>query len=267
MIDQEKVIADIINEAISVKDFSDFVDYSELAEANDELNIKDKSWYKKYAERLETHPLTEAKYFNWETPVVVSLSETEKRKIVNSTMLEKAHDLWKKDSFKKLFSEAASTFVDDVEEGKEKIKDLVESFPQLFLLDKADRKTLFGKSIISNSELREHLSDLQKGLEIIFEDEEITSLNSYLKEESEDDEDDDDEEDEDDDDEKDEEEPKELDPEEISDIADELKKISDKVEDEDLKSKLEKVISKLTESIDEGTRPSLVKEAIQLLTI
>ena len=59
----------------------------------------------------------------------------------------------------------------------------------------------------------------------------------------------------------------ELDAEDLKSIADELKKVAEKVEDEKLKTKLDDIIGKLEGSVEEGTRPDLVKEAIQLLTI
>lgn len=265
---QDQVIREIINEAIATKDFDEVIDYSEVADLNEDVSIKDKPYFKKYAERLITHPINEARYFNWESPVVVSLMETEKKKLINSTVVEKAAELWKRESFKKMFTEAAETFIEDVEEGKEMFIELFEEFPQLFFLDSADRKTLFGKSIISSSVLREELNDLQKGLEILFEDEEISEMrDEYLSEADDDEEEETDDEDEDEEDEEEDEEPEELTPEQISEIVNELKKLAEKIEDEKLKEKMDDIIAKLDTSVEEGTRPALVKDAIYLLSI
>ena len=53
----------------------------------------------------------------------------------------------------------------------------------------------------------------------------------------------------------------------IEEIIDELNKVKDKIEDDELKDKLDDIIEKLDKSIEEGTRPDLIKEAIYLLTI
>ena len=265
VIEQEKFINDLISESLSTKDFESVIDYKELAEANDEISIADKEFFKAYAERLESHPLTEAKFFNWKDKVVVSLVETESVKLINSTAAEKANELWKKEAFKNAFNEAASLFIEDVEAGKEKFIQIFEEYSNIFLLDAADRKTLFGKAIIANSGLRESLEDLQKGLGILFEDEEVVSLQeSYLAEMDEEEapaEDDGEGE------ESDGEPAKELDPDELKSIASELKKVAEKVEDEKLKEKLDSIIGKLDGSLEEGTRPDLVKEAVALLMI
>lgn len=272
ILDQEKFVNDVISEALSVKDFSGAMNYKELAEANDSISIADKPYFIAYKARLETNPLNEVKYFNWNDKVVVSLLESEKVKLINSTATEKAADLWKKDQFKKLFNEAASLFIEDVDQGKEKMTSLLEHYPQIFLLDKADKKTLFGKAIISNSKLRESLEDLQKGMDILFEDEEVVEIQtSYLSLiESEDDQEEPaaSTETEGEGEEKAKEEPaKELEPESIKDIAAELTKLSDKIEDEKLKEELADLISRLEQSVEEGTRPDLIKEAIYLLSI
>ncbi len=271
VIEQEKFVNELISEALSTKDFGEIINYKELSEANDSISILDKPYFQSYVDRLESHPLNEVKYFNWTDKVIVSLMEGEKVRLINSTAAEKANELWKKEEFKKLFNDAASVFIEDVEQGKEMLVALFEEYPQLFLLDNADRKTLFGKSIISNSNLRESLEDLQKGLDILFETEDLKELqNSYLSllEESEEDEEEDEEEEDEEEDEEEEDEPaKELDADEVKELADELKKIADDIEDEKLKEKLDDVISKLNGSVEEGTRPDLIKEAIYLLTI
>ena len=275
VIEQEAFINELINESLSVKNFEDIIDYKELAEANDNVSIKNEDFFKAYAERLETNPLTEAKYINFEDKVIVSLLESEPVKLVNSTIVEKAATLWKRDEFKNSFVEAASVFVEDVEEGKDLFLSLFEEFPQVFFLDKADRKAMFGKAIIANADLRESLQELLKGLDILFEDEDVDSLReSYLaeaeegspeEEASETPEEEAAEKEEDEDEEK--EPAKELTPEEIKKISDELKKVAEKVEDEKLKEKLDGLIGKLDGSMEEGTRPELVKEAIYLLSI
>ena len=273
VIEQEAFINELINESLSVKNFEDIIDYKELAEANDNVSIKNEDFFKAYAERLETNPLTEVKYINFEDKVVVSLLESEPVKLVNSSIVEKAAMLWKRSEFKNSFVEAASVFVEDVEEGKDLFLSLFEEYPQVFFLDKADRKAMFGKAIISNTDLRESLQELLKGMDILFEDEDIDNLReAYLAEVEEEgspeEEAKETPEEEAAEKEEEEKEPaKELTPEEIKKISGELKKVAEKVEDEKLKEKLDDLIGKLDGSMEEGTRPDLVKEAIYLLSI
>jgi len=273
VIEQEAFINELINETLSVKNFEDTIDYSVLAEANTG-ELKNQEFFKSYVERLETHPLSEVKYINFSDKVVVSLLESENVKLINSSVIDKASTLWKRTEFKDAFVAAATIFVEDVEEGKEKFVDLFEEYPQVFFLDKADRKAMFGKAIISSTELRENLQDLLKGIDILFEDEDIEELKeSYLsemegEEGSPEEEKKETPEEEAAEKEKEEEEPaKELAPEDIKKISGGLKKVAEKVEDEKLKEKLDELIAKLDGSMEEGTRPELIKEAIYLLNI
>jgi hypothetical protein len=269
VLDQEKFINELISESLSTKNFEGMVNYKELAESNNDISIADKPYFIDYKNRLETNPLNEVKYFNWKDKVVVSLLESEKIKLINSTVSEKANDLWKKAEFKEMFGEAASVFIEDVEKGKEKFVALFEQYPQIFVLDNADKKTMFGKGIISNPELREHLEDLQKGMSVLFEDEDVKEISSsYLSLMEEEGEEDSEAEEPSEEKPEEKEEPaKELTPEEIQDIAGELKTLSKKIEDEGLKGELDSLIAKLDSSVEEGTRPDLIKKAIYLLTI
>ena len=272
VIEQEAFINELINETLSVKNFEDTIDYSVLAEANTG-ELKNQEFFKSYVERLETHPLSEVKYINFSDKVVVSLLESENVKLINSSVIDKASTLWKRTEFKDAFISAAAIFVEDVEEGKEKFVDLFEEYPQVFFLDKADRKAMFGKAIISSTELRENLQDLLKGIDILFEDEDIEELKeSYLsemegEEGSPEEEKKETPEEEAAEKEEEEEPAKELAPEDIKKISGGLKKVAEKVEDEKLKEKLDELIAKLDGSMEEGTRPELIKEAIYLLNI
>lgn len=279
---QDKFVTELVNEAMSVKDFGSVLDYSQLAQLN-EHELENEEFFKAYKERLSTHPSTSIKHFNWKDPVVVSLVESETVKIVNSTAKEKAVGLWKEPEFKTAFVEASKTFVEDVEEGVEKYADLFAQYPQIFSLDNADKKTLFGKILISDADLRESRNDILKGISLMFEREEAikTLEEEYLVEgafedgESMDFTDD-----------KGETKPtrkekdemfiggkrdgkkaKELNDDEHDKLAAAIKKVLDKMEDESLKNKLEEVYDKLTKSKKMGTDVKTVKEAVELLSI
>jgi hypothetical protein len=268
---QDKYLNDLIQNSMMKKDTMDYVDYGSIKEALEEENIsiKDESYFKFYKERLLTHPLKEAQYFNWEDTVSVSLVDTEPQLMVNENAVERAKDLWKEENFKERFKEACEVFVDDVEEGTELLKAVFEDYPQVYFLDNADRKTLFGKSILGIKELRENTNDLMKGLGLLFEKFDLAELReTYLLEAEDEDEikaeTEDDNEDED---EEKEAKAKELTPEQLQKIADELKKISEKLEGETEKKKLDDIISKLEMGKEEGTKPEDVKEAVAILSL
>ena len=271
VMDQESYVSELINGSMATKDFSETVDWSQVKDVIDEEAIDElrrENFFKLYEERLTSHPLTDIKLFDWKTPVNVSLVETESSTIVSRTTIEKANDLWKKESFKENFEEAAATLIEDVEEGTEKFKALLEDYPQIFYLDAGDRKTLFGKTILASQDLREDMSLLIKGIDMLFEKFDLAEMREeYLAEA--DDEEDMDMGDEDEGDDKKEKKDKAPEVEAISmkKVASELKSIAEKIEDEDIKKKLEDLIARVGKGIEEGTNPSVMKEAIAILTL
>tara|TARA_Y100000310_G_scaffold326240_1_gene390863 strand:- start:50 stop:1219 length:1170 start_codon:yes stop_codon:yes gene_type:complete len=279
VIDQEKYINELIKESVSTKDFTDLVDYSKVVAVREKSEIEEERFFKFYKNRLETHPLTEIKYFNWKDPVIMSLVETEKVKLVNESAVEKANDLWKQDAFKEKFEESSKSLIEDVEEGADSFKELLEQFPQIFYLDKADRKTLFGKAVMNSNDLREEMDDLLKGIDLLFEKFDLADMKKEyldLVEQEEDMEEPEAEEDMEEpekkskkkkDEEPEEEPAKEITPEEIQKIANALKKITEKVEDEKLKEDLDKLVSRLEGGKDSGTSPEDVKEAVSILSL
>ena len=262
VLNQEKFINELINESMSTKNFENFIDYNAIKEALGEVEVESKNakFFEEYRNRLETHPLSEVKLFDWESPVIVSLIETEEVKLVNRTAIQKAHDLWKQEEFKKSFGEACEVFIEDVEEGTEKLKDLMEEYPQIFFLDSADRKSVFGKAIISNNKLREDSEDLLKGLDLMFEKFDLSEMRKeFLSEAGEVEDKEDKKEPED--------MPSEVEAPDLEKIAKDLEKVAEKIEDEATKKKLDDIISSLKKGESEGTRPETVKEAVAILSL
>jgi len=258
---QDKYITELINDAMSRKSFEDYVDYNTIKEAVKETELESASrpFFEEYVNRLETHPLTEVKMFDWVSPVTVSLVETENVRLVNSGTVARANELWKEKEFKAPFLEASKVFVEDVEEGVDKYTEVFESFPSVFFLDAADRRAMFGKALLADAELRENMDDLLKGLDLVFEKFDLKDMaEKYLSEAEED--------------MGTEEAPPEDAPAEVGDedkgalLAD-LKKVAEKIEDEDAKKKLDALIEKYEKSMSEGTRADLVKEAVSLLSL
>ena len=274
VIGQERYISNLINEAMGTKDFSDVIDWKKVKDAIDQDDVEElrkNKFFESYEKRLETHPLTEVKLFDWENPINVSLVDTEPKKLVNKTAVEKANDLWKKAEFKEAFKESASVLLEDVEEGAEKFKALLEDYPQVFYLDSADRKTLFGKTILSLEDVKDEMSILIKGLDLLFEKFDLAEMrDEYLAEA-----DDNDEEYEDEGEEKDEKEDKKDKEDEAPEggsgdykkMAKMLKQVAKDTEDEKAKEKLEKVIAYFDKMMEEGTRPDVVNEAVSILTL
>lgn len=264
ILDSEKFVKELVNEALSLKDFSNIVDYSELSNISESLTVQGEKYFNFYRERLKTHPVNEIKYFDWTNPVYVSLMETtEPVKLISKSVKAKAPELWKNKEFKTRFYEAIEEMTEDEELGVEKLLGLFEDYPGVYFLDGVDRKTLFGKTIIGSSMLRESLDEIQKILKDLFEGQtDIAQRRSELLTEAEDEDMED--EDMEDEDMEDEEEAMELSPEDLKKIAGDLGKVAEKVEDEKLKEKLQGIIDKLSGS-EEGTKPEDVKEAVQIL--
>jgi len=270
--ERDSFLNELVGFTMSRKSFEETVDYDELAGILEEVELSSmaKSFFNEYVERLEKYPLNEVKRFDWVNPIKVSLMETERKNLVNRSAVQRAHDLWKKENFREGFESASLTFIDDIEEGTEEIKNFLEKFPQVYYLDEADRRTLFGKTVLScSSELRESMEDLLKGIDILFEKYELGDIREkYLAEDDGYDhqaadiaaEDDYDEED-------DYEEAPEVEDEDMTGMVDDLSKIAEKCEDVRTKTRLEDLIDRINSNIGEGTRPTLVKEAVAILSL
>lgn len=262
---------DLVSHTMSRKPFNEDANYEEIKEAVSEtlLESSDRRFFQDYKERLEKYPLMEVKRFDFQNPVKVSLVETERKKLVNESSIKKAGDLWKKEKFSGIFKEAAEALLDDVNEGSEVLKNLLEEYPQVMFLDAADRKALFGKTLLGISSLREEMDDILKGIDILFEKGELKDFrNKFLAEAEEEMEDEEPVEDEDEysDDESYEPAP-EVESDDTESLVDDLTRIMNKCEDFKTKAKLEDLIDRLSKGIEEGTRPDLVKEAVAILSL
>jgi len=271
VISDKRILNEIINEALSKKGFTDTVNYKEIAEASKDLEIKKEAFFEDYTERLSTNPLSEVKYFNWKDPVIVSMYEsTEDIKLINSNAAETAKALWKNKSFKEAFIENSKTLVDDVETAKEKFLTLFETYNGVFMLDAAEKKELFGKTILGVKELQENYKEILEGVRTLFNEDDFLAFEETLYEESEEPEEDDKEDDKEDEEEpkkdkKDKKKAKELTKADKKKIVSSLQKVMDKVEDEGAIKAIQKVIDKINPE-EEGTKPEDIKEAVQILS-
>lgn len=274
VVEKDSFINELVSFTMSRKNYTEDVDYDDIAEAvsSVKLNSLDRQFFNEYKDRMDDYPLNEVKRFNWVNPVKVSLVETEKEKIVNKSAIQKAHDLWKRDSFKAFFNEATENLIEDIDEGKEKFSELFEEFPQLFFLDEADRKTLFGKAILNSSAyVRESMDDILKGIDILFEQEFESKRQEYLAEYEDvsvSDIDMEDEGMEDMEDDMDSYEPApEVEVDDMSILIDDLEAIKNSCQDQKSVGKLEFLIDRLKKGIEEGTRPDIIKQAVSILSL
>lgn len=268
--ERDSFLNELVGFTMSRKSFDETVNYDEIADALTEVSLTSatKSFFKEYVDRIDEYPLNEVRRFDWINPVKMSLVETERQTLVNKSAVAKAHELWKKQNFKESFQEAAEIFVDDTEEGTEKLKELLENYPQVYFLDGADRRTLFGKTVLgTTAELRESMDDLLKGIDLLFEKYELGDIREKYLAEADDGYDhqaadiaaEDDEEEYD--------EAPEVEDEDMTGMVDDLTRIASKCEDVRTKTRLEDLIDKMNSSIGEGTRPALVKEAVAILSL
>ena len=267
IVEQEKYIDDLISEVVSTKDFSNRIDYSQIKEAAKEAKLESakERFVDIYKKRLDTHPLTEIKHFDWETPVKVCLMETEKHSVINTSMVEKAKTMWKRNDFKDFFLEAVKEFEDGY---NEKMLSLFENFPVLFYLPEEDRLAVFGKTLLSST-FRENRKEIVNSIEtLIKEDQEFNDLRENYISELEDEMGDEPADEPVSDEPADKPEADlELTTEEIKKLVSDLQAVHDKMDDGAEKTKLAGIIEKISSSEEEGTKPSEVKEAVSLLFI
>lgn len=274
VVEKDNFINELVSFTMSRKSFDESIDYDEISDVLNEINLtsKNNQFFKEYSERLNDYPLTEAKRFDWINPVKVSLVETEKEKLVNKSAIAKAHDLWKREAFKEAFEDAAETFVEDIEAGTDKFKELTEEYPQVFFLDGADRRALFGKAILGLDNLRESMDDLLEGIDLLFEKYELADLREEYLSEMEDEIDDMEDELEVDgeegvEDEDDYEPAPEVESDDVSELVADLRQVMNSTTDQKTVGKLEFLINRLEKGKEEGTRPDIVKEAVSILSL
>jgi hypothetical protein len=275
----ESFIKSIVSESIKGKNFTNVVDYTAIENINEEIDIKSLPFYKAYKDRIEKKPMTSVKHFNWNDKVQVSLIENENDKFINKSVIEKASNLSKDPDFRNTLIEAFTALAEGDEE---LVVALIEEYPGLFLLDKADRKTVIGKSLITKTNLLENRTKLIKEFEKIFEEndnladvrdlifeatEEISGVTTTgaapsveTNEDTKDDKEETDKEDE----------PAELSDKEIEAVIKALQKASEKAEDAG-NVKLSDKISKLEDDVEKmkevGTSAETVKECLEILSM
>ena len=251
-----------IVEALSTKNMNNVIDYSELQGINEIVeDVTSLPIFEAYKERIEKHPLTSVKFFDFNNPVKVSLIDEDENDIVNKNIKSKAKDLSKDAEFKEAFCEAASEFVG--EGTTDSLSSVISENASLLSLDKAELKTVIGMTVIGKKDLMEKRNEIIDAIqECIDEDEELSEQKALIEAEAENENDDDGSDDKEDD------KAPEASEKDLDALSKALDKALDTVTDEKLVDKIQALKDAIDGGKDSGTTPvKEVKEAVELLSM
>ena len=241
-----------LTEALASKNMKDVIDYSSLVGINEEIEeLKNTEAYKVFSERLEKYPLNTAKYFDWVSPVSISLIDEDNQTVASKSAIQRAKKLKSDTEFKNSLVEAITM----MNEGDNTaIEDLLSENICLLSLNESEMKELVGIAIIGDKELVENRKNICNQIDSIIEDDEFFSAKrdefKNLSEESSD------------------EELPEINEEEASKFIEALKFAESKVSNDDLSEKINDIIDEIEEAANNGeTNISAVKEAISILSL
>src|SRR5574344_2047834 len=175
-------LKDAIVEALSAKNMENVIDYSELKGVNEDVkDFLSTPLAEAYKERIDSHPTSSIKFFDFEKPVKVAIIDEDENKVLTKDIKKKALDLLKDKSFKEDLAEALKEFMDD--NSTENLNEVVSNNPSVLVLDEAELKELVGLSVIGEKELMENRSNLVKAImETVDNDETLHEKAELLKE-------------------------------------------------------------------------------------
>jgi polyhydroxyalkanoate synthesis regulator phasin len=251
VIGRTNFVKDIVNEALSEKNFFGKPDYSQIAEVKSSLKLASKNmkFFEAYQERIKEVPMTKIMSFDWVNPVSVSLEEMEQDRVVASVNIAEAHNLWRDKEFKGLFQEATREFIQDVEIGADMFEGLARRYPGIMFLESEDRKAMFGKSMLGDKTLTENLGDTLKGLDVLFEKLDIAELKEEYSGKLSDEE----------------VSAPVMTEEEIDTVVKDLNKLAESISDDNTLEYINGLIESVETFNYDGISPSVVKEVVELL--
>lgn len=167
--ESKNIFTESISEAVSGKNMSKVIDYSELKGINEEIKI-DEPFFEEYKERLNTHPTTSIKYFNFKDPVKVTLIDEDENSFVNKNIFNKAKKLKTNKDFKKEISEAAEAYING---DNTVFEDLASDETSVLALDKSEMTELVGLSVVGNANLMENRKNIVEGFNKIIDENEL----------------------------------------------------------------------------------------------
>jgi hypothetical protein len=247
---QDDVYENSLVEALSSKNMSNVIDYTEMLGISESVSeeLKETKMFKIYENRLEEKPTNSIKYIDWENTVKVSIIDEDENNFIVNGMKEKASKLKSNTSFKEELLEAASEFIET--EDCSLLESLIEENREVAVLDKSEVKEVVGVSVITNKTLLENRNKIVDEIcRIIEENENLMSLKESAEGT-------DGTEDKD----------AQCTEEDYDKLLKELEKVQEKVSDEKLSKKIEDLISAINDCKDTDTTDvATVKEAISLL--
>lgn len=240
-----------IVEALASKK-NEVVDYTELYGINEEIGeIAEMPFFKNYKEYLTESPTSSIKFFDWETPVKVSIIDEDENRTIVSNAKTKAAVLAKNKDFKNSLLEAAREFLDG---DYSLMEEVLEENSTILALE--NFKEFVGLTLVADKELFENKKTILEGIENIISENEYLSESKMLFEE-----------DEENNEGGEEEASLETSDKDIEALKDALDKALDKITDEKLVSKINALKDALDTSKDSGTTDvGTVKECVELLS-
>lgn len=245
-------LREAIVEGLSKKS-EDIPDYTQLLGINEEIDIKDSTFFKNYKEHLAEAPTSTLKVFTWDKPLAVSLIDEDENFKFMVGSKEKAEKLIKTKEFKAGFLDAIKSLKEDTE----KMTDFLMENKSVLALDENELKELVGVTVVGDKDLMKSRKEIAtKITNLVKENEDLNGFKTILEDEED----------------KAPEESEKEDKLAVSDKdIDDLKKALDKalesITDEKLVSKINSLKDALDSSKDAGeTDVSTVKECVELLS-
>jgi hypothetical protein len=245
-----------LSEALASKNMEGIVDYSSLSGINEEIGeLKENATFKAYSERLEKKPAGSIKYFNWKSPVKVSVLDEDDNVILNKSIFTKAKKLRTNTEFKKNLAEAAAVSLNG---DSTILEELIAENDSIVALSESELQELIGMSLIGNKKLMDSRKEIVEKIEnFIGEDVGLSEKRAIVEAEKADDSE-----------ENTEDSAPEASEQDVEAIKKALEKAKEKATDEKLVSKIDSIINSLTEAVeDEATDVAAIKEAVILLNM
>lgn len=244
-----------LTEALASKNISKTIDYSQIANLDDESikEARETEAFKAYTERLNEEPSDSVKLFNWKDAVKVAIIDEDKKKLISRSSKVKADKLRKTVDFKKKVLDASKKFVEESGD-MSGFEDLISENNCILALDSSELKEAIGLSIVGDRNLMSKRNEISKAVEnLISEDEEFSAKKEQMASEKKDGDDSD---------------APEASEQDTKAIVKALETAKSKATDEKLIDKIEKIISSLEDTSSEGeTDVAAVKEAVELLSL
>lgn len=244
---------DSLAEALSTKNMSKVIDYSEISGLTDDAinEAKNTEAFKVFSERLEEVPTDNVKMFDWKNPVKISIIDEDKNKFVSKSAKAKINKIKKTADFKKKVLNASKKLIS--ENDVSGFEDLIAEEPTILALDKSELKESIGLAIVSDKDLMVQRNVISEEVENLINGNEELSAKRRLYEEDKEGSDTD---------------APEASEKDVDAFVKALETAKEKATDEKLASKIDDIISSLKSSSESGeTDVSAVKEAVELLSL